>query len=63
MLSRIDGHTPWAVLRQIGGLLPEEADLALESWLQTGLVLLDAASPTVPAAAAPSRAKAAPAAP
>ena len=63
MLSRIDGHTPWAVLRQIGGLLPEEADLALESWLQTGLVLLDAASPTVPAAAAPPRAKAAPAAP
>jgi curved DNA-binding protein CbpA len=42
LLSRIDGHTPWAVLRQIGGLLPEEVDLALESWVKTGLVLLDA---------------------
>jgi curved DNA-binding protein CbpA len=60
LLSRIDGSTPWAVLRQIGGLLPEEADLALESWVQTGLVLLDATSPTVPA---PARACSAPAAP
>jgi len=42
LLSRIDGHTPWAVLRQIGGLLPEEVDLALESWVKAGLVLLDA---------------------
>ncbi|MEM7413219.1 MAG: DnaJ domain-containing protein [Myxococcota bacterium] len=41
MLSRIDGHTSWGVLRQIGGLMPEEVDLALESWLQTGLVVLD----------------------
>jgi curved DNA-binding protein CbpA len=62
LLSRIDGHTPWAVLRQIGGLLPEEADLALEGWVQTGLVLLDGASPTVPAAA-PVAAPRAPAAP
>jgi len=46
LLSRIDGHTPWAVLREIGGLLPEEADLALEGWLQRGLVLLDADSPS-----------------
>jgi len=45
LLSRIDGHTPWAVLRQIGGLLPEEVDLALESWVKTGLVLLDADEP------------------
>jgi curved DNA-binding protein CbpA len=41
LLSRIDGHTPWAVLREIGGLMPEEADLAIESWLGTGLVVLD----------------------
>ena len=41
MLSRIDGNTSWGVLRQIGGLLPEEVDLALESWVQSGLVLLD----------------------
>jgi curved DNA-binding protein CbpA len=59
LLSRIDGHTPWAVLRQIGGLLPEEADLVLEGWLQTGLVLLDDASPTVPAAQPPRAAAAA----
>jgi len=43
LLSRIDGHTPWAVLRDIGGLLPEEADLAMEGWLAAGLVLLDEA--------------------
>jgi curved DNA-binding protein CbpA len=62
LLSRIDGHTPWAVLRQIGGLLPEEADLALECWVQAGLVLLDATSPTAPvgpSAAPPCAAKAA----
>lgn len=45
LLSRIDGHTPWAVLRQIGGLSPEEVDLVLESWLKTGLVEMGEAPP------------------
>jgi len=45
LLSRIDGHTPWAVLREIGGLAPAEADAALAGWIATGLVELDADKP------------------
>ena len=36
LLSRIDGHTPWRLLRQIAGLDEDEADLVLEGWLATG---------------------------
>ena len=59
MLSRIDGHTPWAVLREIGGLSPAEADAALARWVAAGLVLVDAEKPAPPPArggAAPRRA-------
>ncbi len=56
LLSRIDGHTPWGVLREIGALLPEEADLALESWVQTGLVLLEEAPRRPRPVEAPARA-------
>src|SRR6185369_13778790 len=45
LLSRIDGHTPWAVLREIGGLAPAEADAALADWLARGLVEVDAEKP------------------
>jgi tetratricopeptide (TPR) repeat protein len=38
LLSRIDGHTPWTQLRQIGGIPPEEADRCLERWLSEGVV-------------------------
>ncbi len=38
MLSRIDGHTPWTQLRQIGGIPPEEVDRCLERWLFEGVV-------------------------
>lgn len=41
LLSRIDGHTPWRLLRQIGGMDAEEADLCLEGWLATGLVKVE----------------------
>jgi len=41
LLSRIDGHTPWRVLREMGGLPPEEVDMCLESWVATGLVVMD----------------------
>ena len=27
LLSRIDGFTPWRVLREIGGLSPEDVDI------------------------------------
>jgi len=51
LLSRIDGCTTWAMLREIGGLTPEEVDMALESWVGTGLVVLDEPRPerTLPA--------------
>jgi curved DNA-binding protein CbpA len=45
LLSRIDGHTPWAVLREIGGLAPDEADALLAGWIATGLVELDGDKP------------------
>src|SRR6202008_4494337 len=45
LLSRIDGHTPWAVLREIGGLPPAEADAALAGWVAIGLVELDEDKP------------------
>lgn len=38
LLSRIDGHTPWRVLREMGGLDIDEADMVMEGWLATGVV-------------------------
>jgi len=38
LFSRIDGATPWRLLREIGGLSPEEVDLCLESWVAQGVV-------------------------
>jgi len=48
----MDGHTPWAVLRELGGLSPAEADCALAAWVETGLVLLDPEKSDEPAVAA-----------
>src|SRR5262245_36658443 len=50
LLSRIDGHTPWTVLREIGGLSPADADAALSAWAAAGIVLLDPDKPGPPAA-------------
>ncbi len=41
LLSRIDGHTPWRLLREMGGMDSEEVDLCLEGWLASGLLLVD----------------------
>ena len=60
LLSRIDGCTTWGMLREIGGLSPEEVDLTLESWVGTGLVVLE--TPEERAPAPPPLAPAAPAA-
>ena len=38
LLSRIDGVTPWGVLRSICGLPPEQVDAAMESWVKDGLL-------------------------
>ena len=44
LLSRIDGCTSWHVLRQIGGLPPEDVDCCLERWLVEGLLEIEAGS-------------------
>jgi hypothetical protein len=44
LLSRIDGHTPWAQLRQIGGIPPEEVDRCLTRWLSEGVVTVNGSS-------------------
>jgi len=55
LLSRMDGHTPWAVLRELGGFSPAEADSALAAWVETGIVLLDSEKPAAePAQTAPA---------
>jgi curved DNA-binding protein CbpA len=43
LLSRIDGRTPWSLLREIGGLPPEQVDRCVERWLETGVLVLRAA--------------------
>jgi curved DNA-binding protein CbpA len=41
LLSRIDGATPWGLLRQIGGIAPEEVDRALSRWIDEGVLVLE----------------------
>jgi len=36
LLSRIDGTTPWRLLRQMGGVPAEEVDACITRWLETG---------------------------
>jgi curved DNA-binding protein CbpA len=48
LLSRIDGRTSWTLLREIGGLPPEEVDRCLARWLDEGL--LEVVEPARPAA-------------
>ncbi len=40
LLSRIDGRTPWVLLREIGGLPPEQVDRCVERWLGEGILVL-----------------------
>jgi curved DNA-binding protein CbpA len=39
LLSRIDGHTPWRLLREIGGLPPTDVDACLKKWLEEGVIV------------------------
>jgi len=41
LLSRIDGRTPWSLLRQIGGLPAGEVDRCLERWVSEGVLVVD----------------------
>jgi curved DNA-binding protein CbpA len=46
LLSRIDGHTPWRLLREIGGLSSDEVDICLENWIADGIVEMRACEQT-----------------
>ena len=46
LLSRIDGRTPWTVLREMGGVEATEADACFERWIEAGLVELDGDAPS-----------------
>jgi len=48
LLSRIDGTTPWRLLREIGGMDPEEADLCVEGWIASGVVKVEGLAPEPP---------------
>ena len=52
LLSRIDGQTPLAQLRLIGGIPPEEVDRCLERWVSDGIVTFAGSGPSGDAAAA-----------
>lgn len=60
LLSRVDGRTPWRVLREIGGLTPAEIDRCLERWLAEKVLVVEGAAgrraartPPVPVSRAP----------
>ncbi len=41
LLSRVDGRTPWRVLREMGAMSPEEVDMVLEGWIARGILAVD----------------------
>ena len=41
LLSRIDGQTPWRLLREIGGLTPDGVDERIVGWIARGVLLAD----------------------
>ncbi|MDP6979228.1 MAG: DnaJ domain-containing protein [Myxococcota bacterium] len=47
MLSRIDGQTSWKLLREIGGLTPDQVDLCIEEWLMEAYIDIDGRPPRV----------------
>jgi curved DNA-binding protein CbpA len=53
LLSRIDGTTSWAELRQIAGMPPEQVDACLERWIAQGIVAVAPGTAAGASAAAP----------
>src|SRR5262245_51135673 len=49
LLSRIDGATSWASLRQIAGMAPDDVDTCLARWIAQGIVALGEAEPAAEA--------------
>lgn len=60
LLSRVDGHTSWRMLREIGGLAPGEVDRCLARWLEQGILVLDGADGRRPRPSPPPRGAPAP---
>jgi curved DNA-binding protein CbpA len=52
LLSRVDGRTPWKLLREIGGLPAATVDRCLERWLAERILVLDESAD--PAVASPA---------
>lgn len=48
LLSRIDGRTPWRLLREIGGIPSQDVDACLERWLAEGWIEVVGAAASVP---------------
>jgi len=42
VLSRVDGRTSWALLRELGGLEPGDVDRCLRRFAEAGIIVLDA---------------------
>ncbi|MCP4905535.1 MAG: tetratricopeptide repeat protein [bacterium] len=38
LLSRIDGATPWRLLREIGGIPPDDVDRCVSRWIEEGVL-------------------------
>jgi len=53
LLSRVDGRTPWSLLRQVGGMAAEEVDACLRRLAEEGVVTLEPPKPEDPPASAP----------
>jgi curved DNA-binding protein CbpA len=45
LLSRVDGRTTWGLLREIGGLSPDEVDTAMCRFLELGVIVLECEKP------------------
>ena len=54
LLSRIDGHTPWRLLREIGGMTADEVDLCIETWLAAEVLELGGTERKAPRLAKPA---------
>jgi curved DNA-binding protein CbpA len=62
LLSRVDGRTTWGLLREVGGMTPEEVDATLRRFADLGVLRLDEAKPEA-SEASPQGSEAAPGGP
>jgi tetratricopeptide (TPR) repeat protein len=58
LLSRIDGATPWRLLREMGGIPVDEADSCLTRWVEDGLLDVVTEASESPSTASPEASEA-----